>query len=104
MISIETRRAEQSLEEQILSKKGGEKMLRLNDQNMNRLRDIMMESMLNANSTTEIVRLLNAGKGFTDALSDALQTGDSERIELVEKVLKAASSLLREKRGSTKAA
>lgn len=97
MINIETRRAE-SLEERILSKKNGERILQLNDQNMNRLRDVMMESMINTDSSAEIVRLLNAAKGFTDALSQMLSDGDASNIELVEKVLKSASSLLRQKK------
>lgn len=95
MISIETG-SRRSLEDQLLERENGDRILQLNDKTMNRLRDVMMESMVNADSPKEIVRLLNAAKGFTDALSDTLSKGDATHIELVEKVLKSAASLLRQ--------
>lgn len=98
MMNVEERRLK-PVEEQILSRKGGEKMLSLNDQNLDHLRDVLMESMLSAQSTVEVVRLLNAAKGFTDALEGALEGGSASKIELVEKVLKAAASLLRQQKG-----
>ncbi len=74
----------------------GKQILRLNDKNMSALRDVMMKAALEAHSPSDIVRLLNAAKGFTDALAKKLDDGDPKNIELVERVLKAASSLLRE--------
>ncbi|MEK7648453.1 MAG: hypothetical protein AAB400_00860 [Patescibacteria group bacterium] len=94
-MNIETKQ-QQSLEERILERESGKQILRLNDKNMNNLRDVMMKSILEARSPKETVRLLNAAKGLTDALSKKLEDGKPENIELVERVLKAAASLLRE--------
>lgn len=95
MQSIEARHA-RSLSDSVVELPSGKELLRLNDASMNAIRDTIMRSLATVENSSDRVHVLNAVKLFSDSLAACLEHSDKEAVRHLERVLRSASSLLKE--------
>lgn len=99
MHGVEARYA-RSLSDSVRELPSGKEMLRLNDASMNTIRDTIMQGLAMVETSNERVRMLNAIKLFSDSLAFCLKQSDKDSVEHLERVLRSASSLLKQRKST----